>query len=214
MRQEASQAAHLHHILNVRHAMAHSYSCTTSNMHTMHSRRMSLNALQLNVLYFYFSFYFSTFDTSRVNLYRSKVNFLLFIHFLDSSLSEALALLGCGHNRPFPLVILLCSLLWYFGTLTHSSLIGVPSLTSQTLLHHYFSLSLLGYFRTAHISCFAVHTSTVHPSAFPREGSQHHPNSLSSLPCHALRFILQLFTSSFTLMIRGEGSLHYPSSSL
>ena len=42
------------------------------------------------------------FDKSRVNLYRSKINFLLCIHFLDSSLSKVPPLVVCSDNSPIP----------------------------------------------------------------------------------------------------------------
>ena len=115
--------------------MAHSYSCTTSNMHTTHSRRVSVNALLLEVFYFYFYSYLTNVELTFTKV---KLTFCCVFIFLDSLLLEAPTLVGCGRNSPVPSLAKSAppysrSLFGHFCAVVHSSHTLASSRTSHIL---------------------------------------------------------------------------------
>ena len=145
------------------------------------------------------------FDTSRVNLYRSKINFSLCLHFLDSSLSEALALVGCSRNSPIPSLAKFAPphgffLLGHFCVVAHSSNILASSRTSHILsgvapYSGTIAPSLISYVLCLLLAVLlSLFTLTI-----PIEGC--------SYQYCVLRLLLAVLVSSFTLTIPTKGCL-------
>ena len=138
-----------------------------------------VNALLLHVLYFYFHVAVSFLDTSRVNVYISKINFSLCIPFLESSLSRRLPYrVAAATTHSLWTVSEFCLLAHYCGMLApwRSPPVSVYrrclrfTITSQVLLLHsnlmlcsassnnsYIGFSTLSqYLVVAPISCYPL----------------------------------------------------------